>query len=175
MNVASFAGAVPGALAPGAHAARGHAVCGPRIFPVTLLTLEDPGVVDEASIPTFSWQRSGAEGGPGPVNLYAVGVEYDKRITTNLGIPLNYGWTAQNTAHEVTWTSRASAPGTIATAWMVAPGVIYQGDSFQPGVEALIPANRADGSNVGVIAQFQLFFDDLFPNSLGRPIAEWFQ
>jgi hypothetical protein len=39
-------------------------------------------------------------------------------------------------------------------------------------VEALIPANKASGSNVGVIAQFHVFFDDLFPNSLGKPIFE---
>jgi len=25
-----------------------------------------------------------------------------------------------------------------------------------------------------VIAQFHLYFDDLFPNSLGKPIVEWF-
>jgi hypothetical protein len=26
-----------------------------------------------------------------------------------------------------------------------------------------------------VIGQFHLYFDDLFPNTLGKPISEWFQ
>ena len=40
-------------------------------------------------------------------------------------------------------------------------------------VEALIPGNKQTGSHVGVIAQFHLYFDDLFPNSLGKPIVNW--
>jgi hypothetical protein len=50
--------------------------------------------------------------------------------------------------------------------------VIYQADSWDVGVEALIPGNRASGTNVGVIAQFHLFLDDLFPNSIGKPIFQ---
>lgn len=64
MNCVTFPVALAGVLALGINAAYGHAVCGARIFPVTL-TLDDPGVADEASIPTFTWQRSGAGGGPG--------------------------------------------------------------------------------------------------------------
>ena len=59
MNRVTFPAALAGVLALGINAAYGHAVCGARIFPVTL-TLDDPGVADEASIPTFTWQRSGA-------------------------------------------------------------------------------------------------------------------
>ena len=53
-----------------------------------------------------------------------------------------------------------------------APGFIYQGDTFQFGIEALIPANRAAGQNVGVIAQLHFFLDDIFPHSLGSPILQ---
>jgi hypothetical protein len=35
--------------------------------------------------------------------------------------------------------------------------------------------NRQIGHNVGVIAQVHFFFDDLFPNTLGKPISEWFR
>jgi hypothetical protein len=52
----------------------------------------------------------------------------------------------------------------------IAPGVIYLGETFQVGLEALIPANKAAGQNVGLIAQVHFFFDDLFPNSLGKPL-----
>ena len=55
----------------------------------------------------------------------------------------------------------------------VAPGVIYEGPSWQAGIEALIPANRAAGQNVGVTAQFHVFFDDIFPTSLGKPLFDF--
>jgi hypothetical protein len=54
----------------------------------------------------------------------------------------------------------------------VAVGAIYLADNYQFGLEALIPANKAAGQNVGVIAQFHVFLDDLMPHSLGRPIFE---
>lgn len=323
MSRAILPAALVGALAlGGAHPAHAHAVCGSRVFPVTL-TIDDPGVADEASLPTFSWQRSGADGGPGPVNSYDFNFEYDKRITTNLGLAINDGFTVQNIANdrtraglqnlvltlkyagcvspehefqlgagvqrefgwtgklatgadaygataptlyfgkglgdlpigplralaitgefsytvadrklkltsavdpdtgdvsqlsnngsanswfggvsiqysfpylqsqvkdyglpsligrltplmEVTWSSPSGTPGAGVggAAWTIAPGVLYSGDWYQFGIEALIPANRTAGTNVGVIAQFHVFLDDIFPNTLGKPIVEWFR
>jgi hypothetical protein len=304
----------------GANAAFAHAVCGARVFPVPL-TIDDPGVSDEASIPTFTYQRSGAEGGPGPTHEYDFEFEYDKRITTNLGLAVNYGWSIFRTEHaqtqtgfqnlfltakyqtcvspdhefiftlgierefgrtgtqhtgadeygsttptiyfgkglgdlpvgflrplavtgqfsysiadkglkatpvtdpdtglisleynrgnsnqwfggiavmysipylqsqvkelglpsfvrgltpiiEITWSSPATSPSTTGTTWTAAPGVLYSGDWYQLGIEALIPLNKAAGTNVGVIAQFHVFFDDLFPNTLGKPVVDWFR
>ena len=306
--------------------ATAHAIAGVRVFPVTL-TLDDPGVADEASFPTFTWQRSGADGGPGPVHQYTVGAEFSKRITERLAIVINSAYVIQSTENdktragwqdlvgtvkfqtyvdgpheliislgvirefgrtgslkigadeygnttptvyfgkglgdlpigllrplaitgtagfsiadkelkalqppanlganaaapltgiaaqqfnngysnrwvgglslqyslpylqsqvrnvglpdffgrmiplvEVAYSSPASSPSNLGTQLVVAPGVIYEGDAFQFGVEALIPANRASGSNVGVIAQFHVFFDDLFPNSLGKPLLNF--
>ena len=40
-------------------------------------------------------------------------------------------------------------------------------------IEMLIPGNKQTGSHLGVIAQFHLYFDDLLPNSLGKPIVNW--
>ena len=37
-------------------------------------------------------------------------------------------------------------------------------------MEAIVPVNRATGDTVGVIAQLHFYLDDLFPDSLGRPI-----
>jgi hypothetical protein len=59
--------------------------------------------------------------------------------------------------------------GTVTTG-TVSPGFLYIGDSYQIGVEALIPVNRESGSGVGVIGQVHFFLDDLLPNTLGRPI-----
>jgi hypothetical protein len=294
--------------------AAAHAVAGVRVFPVTL-TMDDPGVADEASLPTLSWQRSGADGGTGPSQNYAFGAEYDKTITANLGVAINYGYDVITTAGsktqtgfqnlfitgkyrvylsaehefiasvgvirefgwtgtsrigaddfgatsptgyfgkgfgdmdigvfrpfaitgelsyniadrgykvsqvtdpvtgnvtlqandgnsnslsggvslqysipylesqvkdhglgeffgrmiplvEVTWNA-PTTPSPNGTTWTIAPGVIYLADTYQVGLEALIPANKAAGTNVGVIAQLHFFFDDIFPNTLGKPI-----
>jgi hypothetical protein len=74
---------------------------------------------------------------------------------------------------ELNWFSPAGgpAPGTPMTL-TVAPGVIYSADKYQVGVEALIPANSAAGPHVGFIFQVHLFLDDIFPNSIGRPIFQ---
>jgi len=57
-----------------------------------------------------------------------------------------------------------------ATTGTVNPGVIWVGNYFQVGVEALIPINRQSGSNVGVIAQLHLYLDDIEPNGIGKPL-----
>lgn len=56
------------------------------------------------------------------------------------------------------------------TTGTVNPGVIYVADKYQVGVEAIVPVNRASGDGVGVIGQLHLYLDDIFPNSVGRPL-----
>ena len=58
----------------------------------------------------------------------------------------------------------------IGTTGTVSPGLIWIGKYFQVGLEAIIPVNRASGTGVGVIAQLHFYLDDLFPNSIGKPI-----
>jgi len=43
-------------------------------------------------------------------------------------------------------------------------------DTCQLGVEAVIPINRASGDDVGVIANLHLFLEDIFPETLGKPL-----
>jgi hypothetical protein len=59
--------------------------------------------------------------------------------------------------------------GTVTTG-TVSPGLIYVGNSYQLGIEALIPINSQSGSGVGAIAQLHFFLDDIFPNSIGKPL-----
>ena len=304
------------------HPAAAHAIAGARVFPVTL-TIDDPGVADEATLPEATYQRSGANGGPGPIQEIDLGFEYDKRVTKDLGFVINDGFVTQHTenektrtgwqdvvvtgkyqvfisalhelivslgiirefgrtgtAHtgadeygstaptlyfgkglgdlpydairpfavtgefstviadrelkqvytptlqptplgaglaaaqfnngysnrwsggfsvqyslpyqnsqiselplpgffrhlvplvEVAWSSPATAPSNQGTQIVVAPGVIWINRAYQFGLEALLPANKASGTNVGVVAQFHLFLDDLLPNTLGKPIAD---
>ena len=295
-----------------------HGIAGARVF-VTTLIIDDPAVSDEMSLPTVSYTREGAEGGPGPTHEWDITAEFDKRITERFGVGVNYGYTVLNTEHdktrtgfsnlvisgkyqayvnaehefllsvgvirefgrtgtrqtgadeygattptvyfgkglgdlpigwmrplaitgtfgfavadkelkssqvtdpvtgetsmvfnngyanrwvgglslqysvpylqqqvrdlhlpdflarltpliEIAWSSPASSPSNLGTQLLIAPGVVYSGEWFQVGVEALIPGNKATGTNVGVIAQFHMFFDDLFPNTLGKPLVNW--
>lgn len=63
-----------------------------------------------------------------------------------------------------TLTSGTQTTGTIN------PGVIWVGNKFQVGIEALIPINRQSGSNVGVIGQLHLYLDDIDPRGIGKPL-----
>jgi len=59
--------------------------------------------------------------------------------------------------------------GTVTTG-TINPGVIWVGNKFQFGIEALIPINRQSGSNIGVIAQLHYYLDDIDPRGIGKPL-----
>lgn len=65
--------------------------------------------------------------------------------------------------------SNTLTSGTVTTG-TINPGVIYVGDTYQVGLEAMIPVNRQSGTGVGVIGQLHWFLDDIFPNSIGKPL-----
>jgi hypothetical protein len=65
--------------------------------------------------------------------------------------------------------SNTATSGTVTTG-TINPGLLYVGNTFQIGVEALIPVNRQSGGNVGAIAQLHFFLDDIFPDSIGKPL-----
>jgi hypothetical protein len=58
----------------------------------------------------------------------------------------------------------------LGTTGTVNPGVIWVGNYYQVGAEAIIPVNRASGTGTGVIAQLHLYLDDIFPNTIGQPL-----
>jgi len=60
-------------------------------------------------------------------------------------------------------------PG-VTTTGTIQPGVIWAGQYFQIGAEAIIPATRQTGNGYGGIVQLHLYLDDIFPNSFGRPL-----
>ena len=74
---------------------------------------------------------------------------------------------------EVAWSSPASKPNNASTQYLIATGLNYTANTYAVSLEALIPGNRQTGSHMGFIAQFHLYFDDLLPNSLGKPLAAW--
>ncbi len=64
-------------------------------------------------------------------------------------------------------TPRKGRWGTTGT---IQPGVVYMADKWQVAVEAVIPVNGASGHGAGVVASLDLFLDDIFPNTIGKPI-----
>ena len=62
------------------------------------------------------------------------------------------------------------APGTNVTTGTIQPGAIYMASSWQFALEAVIPINSASGHGAGVVGELHFFFDDIFPDSLGKPI-----
>ncbi len=63
-----------------------------------------------------------------------------------------------------------SAGGTGVTTGSINPGILIFGKYFQLGLEGAIPINDASGSRVGGFVQLHVFTDDIFPNSLGKPL-----
>lgn len=305
-NRVALALTLAGAVGFTGHEAAAHAVAGNRVFPVTL-QIDDPGVSDEASVPAFSYSQESGGGAP-TTNSYGLNFEYDKTITQNFGLGLNWGWnmnqmnngktaggfqnlnltakyqTYVNGPHEfimslgvqrefggtgnvaqgadrfgsteptiymgkglgdlpignfrafavtgelgyniqdvradslgtnqggensvdagfsiqyslpylqsqvkdyglpdffnhliplVEVTSNVPTGGVVIpspTTFYISPGVIYMGDTWEAGVEVVFPGNTASGTHIGVVALFHMFFDDMFPNSLGKPLVDW--
>jgi hypothetical protein len=101
-------------------------------------------------------------------------IPYLQSQVKDYGLPEYIG--RLNPLVEVTWTSPAASPGGGNPMQLMAGvGALYLGDSYQLGLEALIPLNKAAGQNVGVIFQLHWYFDDIFPNTLGKPLANWFK
>jgi hypothetical protein len=66
--------------------------------------------------------------------------------------------------------SIGSVPGTHETTGVVGPGLYYLAHDYELGIYGAFPINQASGKHPGVIAIVDFFLDDLFPNTLGKPI-----
>ena len=76
---------------------------------------------------------------------------------------------------EFGYVSSTNSPSNVSASWTAAPGVIYLRTWYQVGLEAMIPLNKAAGTNVGFTVQLHVFLDDLYPNSIGAPLVRWLQ
>ena len=66
-----------------------------------------------------------------------------------------------------------SDPGAFSvheTTGVVGPSLYYIGSTFEIGVMAQVPINRASGLHPGIMAILDLFLDDIAPNTLGKPL-----
>jgi hypothetical protein len=66
-----------------------------------------------------------------------------------------------------------SMPGSFSpsdTTGVFGPSLYYIGQSIEIGVMAQFPINEASGKHVGAMAVLDFFLDDIFPNSIGKPL-----
>ncbi|MGP0060868.1 MAG: hypothetical protein ACLPID_16440 [Beijerinckiaceae bacterium] len=66
-----------------------------------------------------------------------------------------------------------SVPGSFSpsdTTGVFGPSVYWIGQYFEIGVMAQIPINEASGKRVGVLGVLDFFLDDIFPDSIGKPL-----
>lgn len=75
---------------------------------------------------------------------------------------------------ELGWSSAASGsafrPTESPTTFNLGTGAVWTGEDFALSTELLWPLNGASGHGLGVMGMFHLYFDDLLPNTLGRPL-----
>jgi hypothetical protein len=78
---------------------------------------------------------------------------------------------------ELAWSSAAGAsalrPTNNPTTFLLGTGAVWTGRYYSISAELLWPLNGAAGHSIGAIGQFHLYFDDLMPNTLGKPISKW--
>jgi len=66
-----------------------------------------------------------------------------------------------------------NVPGSFSpsdTTGVYGPSVYYIGQYFELGIMAQIPINEASGKRVGALAVLDFFLDDIFPDSIGKPL-----
>lgn len=56
------------------------------------------------------------------------------------------------------------------TTGIVGPSLYYVGSTYEIGVMAQVPINRASGLHPGVMAIVDFFLDDIAPDTLGKPL-----
>ena len=95
-------------------------------------------------------------------------IPYLEQHVKDLGIPAPFN-TAIPTVEFAfqTPTGGATSGHTTGT---INPGVIFMGQDVQLGLEAQLPVNSASGTGVGYIAQMHFYLDNIFPQTIGRPI-----
>jgi len=59
------------------------------------------------------------------------------------------------------------------TTGTIQPGIIWAGQYMQLGAEAIIPGSKLTGHGYGGVVQLHFYLDDIFPNTIGRPLLRY--
>lgn len=112
---------------------------------------------------------------PIPQNLvYSGSLQYSmpylKSSVIDLGLPDFINHLIPLVEAQFTTPAANNFGNSFVTTGTLQPGVIWVGNYFQVGVEAVIPVNGQSGSTLGVMGQLHLYLDDIFPTTYGQPL-----
>jgi hypothetical protein len=126
----------------------------------------------------YTLPDAGPGSGAGDITTYAAGfsvqysIPYLQAQVHDYGLPRILG--ELTPLVEVKWTAAAGAsalrPTDHATTWQMGTGIFWNRGPYAFSAEALWPLNGASNHGIGAVGQFHLYFDDLLPNTLGRPL-----
>lgn len=125
--------------------------------PFTITGAIGPGVDTHARVNSVEW---------GLTVQYSI--KYLQSYVQNVGLPEFFNHLIPIVEFPMSTCTNGECSGhTVGT---INPGFILYGKYMQLGLEAAVPVNHHTGKNVGVFAQIHFYLDNIFPNSLGRPI-----
>jgi hypothetical protein len=121
----------------------------------------------------FPTKASSSDGTPNPnVFNFGVAIEYSllylQSQVKNIGLPPPFD--RMTPLVEITSSTPFNRGVAKATTGVIAPGVIWSGQYFQVGAEAIIPYGSGQGHGVGGVIQLHFYLDDIFPKSIGKPL-----
>lgn len=127
---------------------------------------------------SYNIPNTGYASGYGGLNYWTGGLTlqysfpYLQSQIKNYGLPLVLA--NLTPLAELGWSSAAASsafrPTDDPTTFTLGTGAVWTGEFYSLSTELLWPLNGASGHGLGVIGQFHLYFDDLFPDTLGKPI-----
>jgi hypothetical protein len=116
--------------------------------------------------------KSSSNGTPNPnVFNFGVAIEYSLQYLQSQvkNIGLGAPFDRMTPLIEITSSTPLNRVSSSTTG-VIAPGVIWSGQYFQVGAEVLIPYGSGQGHGVGGVLQLHFYLDDIFPNSIGKPL-----
>jgi hypothetical protein len=126
----------------------------------------------------YNIPNTGQSTGYGAVNSWSGGltlqysIPYLQSQIKDYGLPLVLA--NLTPVAELGWSAAASSsafrPTGQPTTFQLGTGAVWTGEYYSLSTEILWPLNGAAGHGLGLIGQFHLYFDDMFPDSLGKPL-----
>jgi hypothetical protein len=129
----------------------------PSVYTNGILTQQNPTTVDYGFTIQYSLQY---------MNAYVQ--ELNPEILRHLIVDVEATFTSP--VSNIGPSAIASVPGTHETTGVIGPGLYYIAHDYELGIYGAFPINQASGKHPGVYAIVDFFLDDLFPNTLGKPI-----
>lgn len=140
-------------------------------LPTTMPWLRPIAVTGNLSVdfPT----KTESAGSPNPNNLnygfaFEYSLEYLQHHVKDVGLSAPFD--RMIPLVEMAFTTGLNRGAGGQTTGTIQPGVIWSGQYFQLGAEAIIPVNAASGHGLGAMLQLHFYLDDIFPNSIGKPL-----